>query len=174
MRRLVPLELLLFVAGVVLCVLASCASSAPLKVFTRENGARMYFIKPLRFDAHKGREHVEVDWTIHAVGNEVEKVVMNYSVYSAYPMRRVDSVRLFNDAAEFRWLPGGECFFVEPDNRGFHSRWSTTFPADELRPLLSSDVVRIELHGSQELAGKSTLRTNRTFKALRKQLLPML
>ena len=99
---------------------------------------------------------------------------MNYSVYSAYPMRRVDSVRLFNDAAEFRWLPGGECFFVEPDNRGFHSRWSTTFPADELRPLLSSDVVRIELHGSQELAGKSTLRTNRTFKALRKQLLPML
>ena len=61
MRRLVPLGLLLFVAGVVLCVLASCASSAPLKVFTRENGARMYFIKPLRFDAHKGREHVEVD-----------------------------------------------------------------------------------------------------------------
>lgn len=155
-------------------LLASCVGIVPLQSFVRSNGNYMYFVKPLRFRGSVRWEYVTIDWTIHASRNSIEKVVMNYSVFSRQPYRRVDSVRLSNAEYGGRWVKGGECLFVEPTARGYQSRWSTDFPAEALLNLFASKRLFVELRGTKRITCESGWREGRKIEKLEAELLPLL
>lgn len=155
-------------------LLVSCVGIVPLQSFVRSNGNYMYFVKPLRFRGNVRGEYVTIDWTIHASRDSVEKVVMNYSVFSRQLFRRVDSVRLSSAEHGGRWVKGGDCLFVEPTARGHQSRWSTDFPAEALLNLFTSKRLFVELRGTESITCESGWREDKKIEKLEAELLPML
>lgn len=153
---------------------ASCLMVEPMRQFVRDGGRSMYFVKPMDFSSRVRGERVTVDFTIHTTRDSLEDAVMNFSVFTAQPFRRVDSLRITSEGYTGSWVQGTEFLFVEPAPRGFHSRWSARFPKGELQALLASRKLRVEVRGAQRVEGETTRRARRALAKLRGQLLPLL
>ncbi len=95
--------------------------------FYVDEGVNQYFVKPLDFKALNGKEKFTIDFTFRDTLRDNSQIIANYSFFSEYPVKKIDSVVLIaannTDKQSFK-LKNCQRLFIDKNKKTYQIRYS--------------------------------------------------